>query len=66
MYTDALKLVWQISIVFSGVAFLFIFLEKQIKLRTELDTEYGLTEKQQEKNAEDGLLIQNKVHQSGK
>ena len=46
VYTDSLKLVWQISIVFSGVAFLFVLLEKQIKLRTELETEYGLEEKQ--------------------
>ena len=65
VYTDALKLVWQISIVFSGVAFLFIFLEKQVKLRTELDTEYGLMEKQKEKGMEDGLGSENEVHQSG-
>ena len=64
VYTNALKLVWQISIVFSGVVFLFIFLEKQIKLRTELDTEYGLGEKQKEKSAEDGLESENEVHQS--
>lgn len=66
VYTDALKLVWQISIVFSGIAFLFIFLEKQIKLRTELDTEYGLVEKQKEKGVEDGLGGENEVHQSEK
>ncbi|MCJ1271782.1 hypothetical protein MMC22_011687 [Lobaria immixta] len=66
VYTDALKLVWQISIVFSGIAFLFIFLEKQIKLRTELDTEYGLVEKQKEKGVEDRLGGENEVHQSEK
>ena len=46
VYTDSLRLVWQISIVFSGVAFFVVFLEKQVKLRTELDTEYGLQEKE--------------------
>ncbi len=45
VYVDSLKLLWQISILFSGIAFLLVFLEKQIKLRKELDTEYGLEEK---------------------
>lgn len=63
VYTDSLKLVWQISIVFSGVAFFLIFLEKQIKLRTELDTEYGLVEKQKEEGMEAGLQNANQTHQ---
>ncbi len=54
VYADSLKLVWQISIVFCGVAFLAVILEKQIKLRTELDTEYGLTEKQKDIGIEAG------------
>ena len=53
VYVDSLKLVWQISIVFSGVSFLLVFLEKQIKLRTELDTEFGMKEKTKEKDAEE-------------
>ena len=54
VYADSLKLVWQISIVFCGVAFLAVILEKQIKLRTELDTEYGLAEKQKDGGIEAG------------
>ena len=54
VYTDSLKLVWQISIVFSGVAFFLVLLEKQIKLRTELDTEFGLAERKKEKGIEAG------------
>ncbi|KAK0702245.1 major facilitator superfamily domain-containing protein [Lasiosphaeris hirsuta] len=42
LYTDSLKEVWRISIIFSGVSFLLVFLEKQIKMRTELETEFGL------------------------
>lgn len=42
VYTDSLKRVWEIAIVFSGVAFLLVFIEKEIKLRTELDTDFGL------------------------
>lgn len=52
VYVDALKLVWQISIVFSGVAFLSVLLEKQIKLRTGLDTEYGLEDQKQQPHVE--------------
>ncbi|PWY82164.1 DNA repair protein RAD50 [Aspergillus heteromorphus CBS 117.55] len=48
VYVGALKRVWQISIVFSGVAFLLVFLEKEITLRTELETEFGLEAKQEE------------------
>ena len=65
VYTDALKLVWQISIVFSGLAFLSVLLEKQIKLRTELDTEYGLENKKQQSHAEEGTLAEEK-HVGGK
>ena len=54
VYADSLKLVWQISIVFCGVAFLAVILEKQIKLRTELDTDYGLAEKQNDGGIETG------------
>jgi MFS family permease len=43
-FADALKYVWWVSAVFSGVAFLLVLLEKDIPLRTELHTEYGLEE----------------------
>ena len=43
---------WQISIVFCGVAFSAVVLEKQIKLRTELDTGYGLAEKRKDEGLE--------------
>ncbi|ERF68508.1 hypothetical protein EPUS_05647 [Endocarpon pusillum Z07020] len=45
VYVDSLRLVWQISILISCTSFLLVFFEKQIKLRTELDTEYGVEEK---------------------
>lgn len=51
VYSDSLKQVWQISIVFSGISFLLVFLEKQIKMRTELETEFGIDEgKKREQN----------------
>lgn len=60
VYINSLKLVWQISIVFSGVAFLFVFLERQIVLRTELDTEFGLANNG-EKNNNGPLSAANEV-----
>lgn len=57
VYTDSLKLVWQISIVFSGVAFLLVFMEKQIVLRTELDTEFGLADNDEKKKQVPSILV---------
>lgn len=48
VYSDALKLVWQVSIAFAVAAFLLVFLERETKLRTELETEFGLEVKRAE------------------
>ena len=45
VYSDSIKLIWEVAVAFAGLAFLLSFLEKEVKLRTELDTEYGLKEK---------------------
>jgi MFS family permease len=44
-YNQALKLVWYVGIGFCGAGFLIVFLEKEIKLRTELETEFSLVKK---------------------
>ncbi|KAL2431486.1 MFS-type transporter TwmF [Exophiala dermatitidis] len=44
-YALALKRVWEVAIVIAGVAFLLTMFEKEIKLRTELETEYGMEER---------------------
>jgi len=36
--------VFQVATAFAGLAFLLVFLEKEVPLRTKLDTEYGLKE----------------------
>ena len=41
-YQDSLRRCWQVSVAFAGVALLAVFLEKQVTMRTSLDTEYGL------------------------
>ncbi|KAI1467234.1 MFS general substrate transporter [Daldinia caldariorum] len=45
VYRQAIQRVFQISIVFSGVALILSLFEKEVKLRTTLDTEFGLEEK---------------------
>jgi hypothetical protein len=56
VYSGALKRVWQIAVVFAGVAFLLSCFEEEIKLRTELETEYGMDEGQAVRNEKvDGL-----------
>ncbi|KAK4444193.1 putative transporter [Podospora aff. communis PSN243] len=47
VYSRALKLVWQAGVAFSGLSFLLVFLEKEVKLRKELETEYGLEPEQE-------------------
>ncbi|KAI9751192.1 MAG: hypothetical protein M4579_006171 [Chaenotheca gracillima] len=54
VYADSLKRVWQIGIVFAGVSFLAVFVEKEIKLRTDLETDYGIEEKKKVAPLENG------------
>ncbi|KAI8716446.1 hypothetical protein NCS52_00938500 [Fusarium sp. LHS14.1] len=56
VYMDGLKLVWQVSIAFSVLGFVLAFLVKSLTLRDELNTEYGLEEKEttKEKSSEEG------------
>jgi hypothetical protein len=46
-YAEALKLVWHVGIAFCGAGFLVVFLEKEMKLRTELETEFSLADKRE-------------------
>jgi MFS family permease len=46
VFSDSLKLVWEVSIVFCGLACVLVFVEKEVPLRKELETEYGMTEKE--------------------
>ncbi|KFY20235.1 hypothetical protein V491_03884 [Pseudogymnoascus sp. VKM F-3775] len=44
VYSDSLRVVWFVALGISVIPFLLSFGEEQIKLRKELDTEYGLEE----------------------
>lgn len=45
VFYDSLKLVWEISIAFCGLACISVFLEKEVRLQKEPETDYGMTEK---------------------
>ncbi|KAL3476418.1 MFS general substrate transporter [Aspergillus californicus] len=51
-FTEALKRSWFVAIAFSGVGFLFVFLEEQIELRTEMRGEFAVEEQKQKQKQE--------------
>lgn len=46
-FTQSLRTVWYVGIPFAGVGLLVCFLEREIKLRTTLKTEFGLADVKQ-------------------
>jgi hypothetical protein len=42
IYSESLKRVWQIAVLFAGVSFLMVWVERETRLRTELQTDFGL------------------------
>ncbi|KAK0641431.1 major facilitator superfamily domain-containing protein [Cercophora newfieldiana] len=46
VYSLSVQRVWHIAIVLSGVSFLLVLLEKEVELRKELNTEFGLQEEE--------------------
>lgn len=51
VYSLSVRRVWHIAIVLSGVSFLLVLLEKEVELRRELDTEFGLREEAEGKKS---------------
>jgi MFS family permease len=54
VYSDCLKRVWQIAVVFAGVSFLMVWVERETRLRAALQTDFGL---QQERRGEAGKPV---------
>ncbi|KAH7398104.1 major facilitator superfamily domain-containing protein [Cadophora sp. MPI-SDFR-AT-0126] len=51
-YTLSLARVWQVAVVMAGVAFLVAFLEEEVAMRQNLDTEFGLDAKKKAQDEE--------------
>ena len=45
VFVDSLKMAWYVSIGFAGLGFLLVILEKEVPLRKELETKFGIKEK---------------------
>ncbi|KAI9839501.1 MAG: COP9 signalosome complex subunit 1 [Sarea resinae] len=56
IYVRGLQTVWQVSIAFAGLGFLVALFVRQLTLRDELSTEFGLQEKSETKEAADGVV----------
>ncbi|KAH6657440.1 major facilitator superfamily domain-containing protein [Truncatella angustata] len=52
LYTVSLQTVWYAALAFSLLGFLLVFVEKQLKLRESLQTEFGLEEEQKPETKE--------------
>ncbi|KAI1406849.1 major facilitator superfamily domain-containing protein [Hypoxylon sp. FL1857] len=48
VYSMSLQRVWEIGIVFAGVSLLVVFLEKELVMRQDLKTDFGLRERKGE------------------
>lgn len=42
IYVDSLKLCWQVGLAFSLLGFLIALVAKDVPMRTELETEFGM------------------------
>ena len=51
-YAVAVQYVWYIGLAFSLLGFLVVFAEKEIVLRTELNTEFGLDKERKEEKGQ--------------
>ncbi len=50
----SLKQSWQVAIAFAGLGFLAVLFLKEVPMRTELETEFGIEEKKAKVNVEEG------------
>jgi hypothetical protein len=61
IFTGALRTVWLIGIAFAGLGFLLVFVEKEIELRKELNTEFGMEERKKDddlpRGSDDGIEL---------
>lgn len=53
VYSLSLQRVWQVAVAMAGIAFLAAFLEEEVSLRQNLDTDFGLEEKKKEEEVKD-------------
>ncbi|KAI9774478.1 MAG: hypothetical protein M1839_001711 [Geoglossum umbratile] len=53
VYADSLKLIWQVALGVAALGFLVTFCEEELEMRTKLNTNFGVAEKEKKKNKGD-------------
>ncbi|KAH6634364.1 general substrate transporter [Chaetomium sp. MPI-SDFR-AT-0129] len=53
VFRDSIRVVWYAGIGFAGAAWLLVWLEKEVPLRTTVDSRYGLEEGQKKKGGDE-------------
>ncbi|KAI3334674.1 putative multidrug resistance protein fnx1 [Ustulina deusta] len=66
IYADSLKLCWQVGLAFALFGFLLTFMAKELPMRSELETEFGLTEESKNKSDEENAVSQTKSSEETK
>lgn len=61
VYRQAMQRVFQLAIIFSGIAFLLTLLEQEVELRKTLDTEFGIEGKERSKRLADDRNVESGV-----
>ena len=54
IFADALQTMWYVAIAFAGFGFLIVIMEKEVPLRKELDTDFGMIDTRTKKGASAG------------
>jgi hypothetical protein len=54
VYADALRVAWLVAVALNGLGFLIVWVEKEIELRKDLETEYGMEKRDMVKNGKVG------------
>jgi MFS family permease len=62
VYSDAIKTIWQVALAFALLGFLLVVVERHVELRTELDTEFGLKEKEKKNIEPENGNLKGKKH----
>ncbi|KAL2181895.1 general substrate transporter [Thermothelomyces heterothallicus CBS 202.75] len=53
IFTSSIKIVWYVGTAFAGLGWLLVWLEKEVTLRSKLNTKFGIEEKKKEEEDEE-------------
>ncbi|KAK3903165.1 general substrate transporter [Staphylotrichum tortipilum] len=60
IFSSSIRIVWYVGVGFAGLGWLLVWLEKEVTLRSRLNTKFGLEEKQKKEDEENNTEESNK------